>query len=149
MTRHYLALVRGDLARSVVVDAPIGRHPVQRTTMAIVARGKPARTHVEVLERHGATTLVRCRLDTGRTHQIRVHLASLKHPLVGDPVYGGRATSLPEPLRGFRRQALHAERLALVHPVTRRERTWTSPLPAEFAALLASIDAQSKPVTTR
>ena len=149
VTRHYLALVRGDLARSVVVDAPIGRHPVQRTTMAIVARGKPARTHVEVLERHGATTLVRCRLDTGRTHQIRVHLASLKHPLVGDPVYGGRATSLPEPLRGFRRQALHAERLALVHPVTRRERTWTSPLPAEFAALLASIDAQSKPVTTR
>jgi 23S rRNA pseudouridine1911/1915/1917 synthase len=141
VTRHYLALVRGDLARSVIVDAPIGRHPVQRTTMAIVASGKPARTHVDVLERHGATTLVRCRLETGRTHQIRVHLASLGHPLVGDPVYGGRAASVPEALRAFRRQALHAERLALVHPVTRRERTWTSPLPKDFADLLASIDA--------
>lgn len=141
VTRHYLALARGDLPRSVIVDAPIGRHPVQRTTMAIVARGKPARTHVDVLERHGATTLVRCRLETGRTHQIRVHLASLGHPLVGDPVYGGRAASLPEPLRSFRRQALHAERLALLHPLTRRERTWTSPLPEDLAELLASIDA--------
>jgi 23S rRNA pseudouridine1911/1915/1917 synthase len=142
--RHYLALVRGDLAHSVIVDAPIGRHPVQRTTMAIVARGKPARTHVDVIERHGATTLVRCRLETGRTHQIRVHLASLRHPLVGDPVYGGRAAGLPDVLRGFRRQALHAERLALVHPVTRRERKWTSPLPEDFAELLASIDAESR-----
>jgi 23S rRNA pseudouridine1911/1915/1917 synthase len=148
VTRHYLALVRGDLARSMIVDAPIGRHPVQRTTMAIVASGKPARTHVDVLERHGATTLVRCRLETGRTHQIRVHLASLGHPLVGDPVYGGRAASLPEALRGFPRQALHAERLALLHPVTRRKRTWTSPLPADFARLLASIDAEP-PTTSR
>jgi 23S rRNA pseudouridine1911/1915/1917 synthase len=142
VSRHYLALVRGDLARSVVVDAPIGRHPVHRTRMAVVANGKPARTHVDVLERHRATTLVRCRLATGRTHQIRVHLASLDHPLVGDPVYGGRTTSLPAVLRQFPRQALHAERLALVHPVTGRQCDWTSPLPQDFARLLAAIDAE-------
>ena len=140
VSRHYLALVRGDLARSIVIDAPIGRHPIQRTKMAVVAKGKPARTHVDVIERHRVTTLVRCRLTTGRTHQIRVHLASIDHPLIGDPVYGGRSGSLQDALRTFPRQALHAERLALVHPVTRRECTWTSPLPADFAALLAAVD---------
>lgn len=140
--RIYLALARGDVARSVVIDAPIGRHPLKRTSMAVVASGKPARTHVDVVERHGATTLVRCRLETGRTHQIRVHLASIGHPLIGDPVYGARGPSLPDPLRTFARQALHAERLALVHPRTRKRCEWTSPLPADFAALLASVDAQ-------
>jgi 23S rRNA pseudouridine1911/1915/1917 synthase len=143
VSRHYLALACGDLARNVVVDAPIGRHPVQRTTMAVVAGGKPARTHVDVLERHGEVTLVRCRLETGRTHQIRVHLASLGHPLVGDPVYGAkRSARLPGLLAGFPRQALHAERLALVHPVTHERREWTSALPADFAALLESVDRQ-------
>ena len=142
--REYLALARGDLARSIVVDAPIGRHPVQRTSMAVVASGKPARTRVDVVQRHGATTLVRCRLETGRTHQIRVHLASIGHPLVGDPVYGGRAPSLAPALREFARQALHAERLALVHPATREHCAWTSPLPGDFAALLAAIDGQAE-----
>ena len=141
--RRYLALATGDVARSVVVDAPIGRHPVKRTMMAVVASGKPARTQVDVIERHGATTLVRCRLETGRTHQIRVHLASIGHPLVGDPVYGKRGGGLPAALRNFPRQALHAETLALVHPVTRRECTWTAPIPPDFAQLLASIDATS------
>ena len=141
VARHYLALVRGDLLRSVVVDAPVGRHPVQRTKMAIVAKGRPARTHVDVLERHRAATLVRCRLETGRTHQIRVHLASLGHPLIGDQTYGDRRTALPPALRSFPRQALHAERLAILHPVTRREMAWTSPLPADFAALLTTLDA--------
>jgi len=139
--REYLALVRGDVARAATVDAPIGRHPVNRTSMAVVERGKEARTHVAPVERFGAATLVRCTLDTGRTHQIRVHLAAIGHPLVGDPVYGGRrAPGVP----AFARQALHARRLAFVHPVTRRTMSFESPLPADVAALLDAMRAASK-----
>jgi 23S rRNA pseudouridine1911/1915/1917 synthase len=141
--REYLALVTGDLARPVVVDAPIGRHPTHRTTMAVVANGKPARTHVTPVERFGVATLVRCRLETGRTHQIRVHLASLGHGLVGDPAYGTRRNALPAPLRAFPRQALHAAALGLMHPATREAMQWTSPLPQDFAALLASMRAHA------
>ena len=145
VSRQYLALACGDLARGATVDAPIGRHPTARTRMAVVARGKPARTHVEVLERHGIVTLISCRLETGRTHQIRVHLASIGHPLVGDPVYGGgRSAKLPPLLAAFPRQALHAQRLALVHPVTGEAVAWTSPLPPDFASLLAAIDAAGR-----
>jgi 23S rRNA pseudouridine1911/1915/1917 synthase len=144
VSRHYLALARGDVAHDVVVDAPIGRHPTQRTTMAVVARGKPARTHVDVLERHVVATLVRCRLETGRTHQIRVHLASIGHPLVGDPVYGAKHDSrLPEALQHFGRQALHAERLALNHPLTGRDSRWSAPVPADFAHLLDLVRTHS------
>ncbi len=134
--REYVALVEGDLARGGTVDAPIGRHPTRRTTMAVVAKGKPARTHYDVVERLGPATLLACRLETGRTHQIRVHLASLGHPLVGDAAYGKRSA-----LR-FGRQALHAARLTLVHPVTGALRTWESPLPADFAALLRELRAR-------
>jgi 23S rRNA pseudouridine1911/1915/1917 synthase len=135
VTREYLALASGAIARGGRVEAPVGRHPVRRTEMAVVESGKPAITHYEVVERFGAAcTLLRCRLETGRTHQIRVHLASIGHPLVGDPVYGrGRRTcaAVTHP-----RQALHAARLALVHPATGEAVSWTSPLPADFAALL-------------
>jgi 23S rRNA pseudouridine1911/1915/1917 synthase len=124
----------------VVVDAPIGRHPVQRTMMAVVERGKPARTHVDVVRRFVSATLVRCRLETGRTHQIRVHLAAIGHPLVGDPVYGRKGTALPAALRHFGRQALHAERLELDHPRSGERMSWTAPLPEDFAALLAQFD---------
>jgi 23S rRNA pseudouridine1911/1915/1917 synthase len=149
VSRQYLALACGDLAHGATVDAPIGRHPTARTRMAVVARGKPARTHVDVLERHGAVTLLSCRLETGRTHQIRVHLASIGHPLVGDPVYGGgRSARLPPLLRAFPRQALHAARLALVHPVTGKPLAWTSPLPRDFADLLAAVDATAKDART-
>jgi len=131
--RQYLALASGDLVRGGTVDAPIGRHPTRRTTMAVVATGKPARTHYEVIERFGVATLLSCRLETGRTHQIRVHLASLGHPLVGDPAYGKRG-----PI-AFARQALHAARLGLVHPVTGRACEWNAPLPADFASLLETL----------
>jgi 23S rRNA pseudouridine1911/1915/1917 synthase len=131
--REYLALVHGVITHGGDIDAPIGRHPVRRTAMAVVAKGKRAITHYEVRERFAECTLLDCRLETGRTHQIRVHLASLKHPLIGDPVYGKRHGI------GFHRQALHAWRLGLEHPLTRRPMRWQSPLPADFAALLESL----------
>ena len=136
--RQYLALAAGDIARGGTVDAPIGRHPTRRTTMAIVATGKAARTHYEVVERFGVATLLSCRLETGRTHQIRVHLASLGHPLIGDPAYGRRG-----PI-AFARQALHAARLGLMHPVTGKECEWNSPLPSDFATLLDMLRDQSR-----
>ncbi len=138
--RHYLALVHGLVARGGLVDAPIGRHPVQRTKMAVVGAGhgaREARTHYEVRERFAAATLLECRLETGRTHQIRVHMASIGHPLVGDPVYGKRK-SVDARLDAFPRQALHAWRLSLVHPANGVGMTWESPLPADFSALLAA-----------
>jgi len=136
--RHYLALVHGVVAGDGQVDAPIGRHPTQRIKMAVVANGREARTHYMVRQRFGSATLVECRLETGRTHQIRVHMASIGHPLVGDPVYG-KARCGDALLDAFPRQALHAWRLALVHPVTREEMVWESPLPADFVHLLEGV----------
>ena len=139
--RHYLALVHGQLTTGGTVDAPLGRHPVQRTKMAVVKQGgKQARTHYAPVEQFGRCTLVECRLDTGRTHQIRVHMANIKHPLIGDPVYG-KANCGDALLDAFPRQALHAYRLALVHPMSGEELHWESPLPADFASLLEQLRA--------
>ena len=138
--RHYLALAHGRVARDGVVDAPIGRHPVQRTKMAVVGSGRAARTYYRVLERFARATLLECALETGRTHQIRVHMAEIGHPLVGDPVYGPRRKA-PAPLADFPRQALHAWRLALVHPATGNAMEWEAKLPEDFSALLEALRA--------
>ncbi|MGH8757942.1 MAG: 23S rRNA pseudouridine(1911/1915/1917) synthase RluD [Burkholderiales bacterium] len=139
VTREYTAVVHGVVARDGVVEAPIGRHPVSRTRMAVVARGKTATTHYDVLERGSSWSLLRCRLETGRTHQIRVHLHSIGHPLIGDPVYrlSNRSTKLPAEVQDFPRQALHAARLALVHPQTGETLTWQAPTPPDIAQLLS------------
>jgi len=131
--RTYLAVVRGAVSGPGKVDAPIGRHPVHRTRMAVVAGGKPAVTHYRVRRRFPAHTLLECDLETGRTHQIRVHLASIGHALEGDPVYAGRGTRL------LARQALHAWKLAFEHPRSGRAVRFESPPPADFEALLEAI----------
>jgi len=133
--REYQALARGQVERGGTVDAPIGRHPIQRTKMAVVMGGKPARTHYRIVERFSTCTLIECSLETGRTHQIRVHLDHIGHPLVGDPVYGRSANRVP---RGpaFDRQFLHARKLGLVHPASGKSMQWKSPLPDDMADLL-------------
>jgi len=140
VVRQYAAIAHGSIAHDGTVEAPVGRHPVHRTRMAVVVRGKPAVTHYQVLERFAHATLLCCRLETGRTHQIRVHLASIGHPLLGDPVYGRSVTAAG--LR-FHRQALHAERLSLVHPVSGKTLSWRSPLPGDMQELIESLRAQA------
>lgn len=143
VSRQYLALVHGPVVAGGTVEGNIGRHPVDRKRMAVVAGGKPAVTHYRVEARFAHHTLLRVSLETGRTHQIRVHMAHIQHPIVGDPVYGGRARvpagaseTLQAALRGFRRQALHATRLELEHPVTGELVAWEAPMPADMQALV-------------
>ena len=134
--REYVALVAGIVGDNGKVDAPIGRHPRERTMMAVVAGGKPAITHYAVIDRFADCTLLRCRLETGRTHQIRVHMLSIGHPLVGDPVYRPRSNVSKI---AFGRQALHAQTLGLVHPLDGAEVQWSSPLPPDMTALIAGL----------
>jgi 23S rRNA pseudouridine1911/1915/1917 synthase len=133
--RIYLALVQGDPPASGVIDAPVGRDARARTRMTVTHRGKPARTAYRVLERYGRAALVECRLETGRTHQIRVHFRHLRHPLVGDATYrlGARHGV------AFPRQALHAAELTLVHPTTRQVVSWKCPLPRDIKRLLQTL----------
>ncbi len=140
--RHYWALVQGQLGSGGTVDAPIGRHPTQRTRMAVVGNGRPAITHYLVVARFARCTLVECRLETGRTHQIRVHMAHIGHPLVGDPVYGQRRTG-DAVLDRFPRQALHAFRLGLVHPHSGAAMEWSVPMAADFAVLVDALRGRS------
>jgi len=143
ISREYLALVKGWMTAGGTVDAPIGRHPVDRKRYAVRDDGKPAVTHYRLEQRFAKFTLIRVKLETGRTHQIRVHMAYIKYPLVGDPVYGGRfqlpadcSEALELALRGFKRQALHATRLGLVHPETGEYMEWEQPMPEDMQHLL-------------
>lgn len=133
--RQYLALAAGMISRDSGVDSPIGRHHIHRTKMAVVPEsrgGKPALTWYRALEKFNHCTLVECSLETGRTHQIRVHMASIGHPLVGDQVYGRRDPRVPP----FNRQALHATRLGLVHPVSGLKMQWEVPMPEDMRDLI-------------
>lgn len=135
--REYLALVYGEVDRGGTVDAPLARDPHNRVKRGVHPLGKPAITHYDVVERFPGLTLLRCRLETGRTHQIRVHMQHIGHPLVGDTVYNAsRRSNFKIP---FPRQALHAERLGLTHPVTGEHVQWESPLPPDYASLLKSL----------
>nr|CRH05870.1 Ribosomal large subunit pseudouridine synthase D [Candidatus Magnetococcus massalia] len=146
-SRRYLAICRGTPQPAKGhIDAPIGRHPTARTKMAVVRGGRHAVTHYTLLERLGDYALIRCRLETGRTHQIRVHMAHLKHPLVGDPVYGRSARApqhWPEEakqlLHSFKRQALHAHTLAFDHPITGERLTFKEPPPDDFTQLYKTL----------
>lgn len=148
MGREYDAVALGVLTSGGKVDAAIGRHPKDRKRQAVVVSGgKPAVTHYRVVQRFRAHTHVRCKLETGRTHQIRVHLAHLRHPLIGDPLYGGRlklpagaGEELKEFLRLFPRQALHARSLGLVHPVSGQSLSWQVAMPEDMQLLLTLLD---------
>ncbi|MFK0571438.1 23S rRNA pseudouridine(1911/1915/1917) synthase RluD [Endozoicomonas sp.] len=144
--REYEAIVRGVMTGGGKVDAPIGRHPHNRLKMAVVRGGKPSVTHYRVLKRFTAHTHIRLQLETGRTHQIRVHMSHQHFPLLGDDLYGGGLklpkscpAALEKVLRSFRRQALHARKLGLIHPVTGEHMEWEIPLTEDFQVMLNSL----------
>lgn len=151
VSRSYQAVCLGVLTGGGEVDAPIGRSARDRTRMTVRDDGRPARTIYRVRERFRAHTYIDVHLDTGRTHQIRVHMAHIRAPLIGDPVYGGRMRLPPAPtealiagLRGMRRQALHAARLAFAHPMSGADLELTSPLPTDFSDLLDVLRTDQK-----
>jgi 23S rRNA pseudouridine1911/1915/1917 synthase len=146
LEREYQAVVNGVMTAGGRIEAPIGRHPMDRQRMAVTTAGKPAITHYRVIRRFRAHTQLRIQLETGRTHQIRVHLAHIRYPLVGDPVYGGRRHLPPgltdrclAVLQGFKRQALHASRLGLIHPGSGARLVWQAELPADMVELLTAL----------
>lgn len=152
--RIYQAVVNGILLSGGTVDQPLGRHPVARKRMAIIDTGKEAVTHYRIMERYRAHTRLKIQLETGRTHQIRVHMAHIHHPVLGDPTYGGRlqlpkGATLPliDTLRQFKRQALHAVELRFVHPKTQEELVFTAPLPEDMQKLIAVLKKDSDEVS--
>lgn len=136
VTREYRAVTHGKVARDGKIEGAIGRDPRSRIRMAVVRGGKPAVTHYKVLEKLARASVLACRLETGRTHQIRVHLQKLGHPIWGDPVYGPRN---PPPTPQLPRQALHAEKLALTHPQSGETLQWQAPLPEDLRQLIAAL----------
>lgn len=149
--REYTALVNGVMIAGATIDAPIGRHRRDRKRMAVTTQGKEAVSHVRVLKKYRAHTLVQVKLESGRTHQIRVHLAHIGFPVVGDPVYGkrlripkGASDELVAQLRGFKRQALHALKLSLVHPTTGETMRWVSSVPEDMGALMEALGKDAR-----
>ena len=146
ITREYLAITRGRMTAGGTIDEPIGRHPTDRKRYAVRENGKHAVTHYRVGQRFTRHTLVQVKLETGRTHQIRVHMAHIRFPLLGDQVYGGRfqmppdcSERLEKELRSFKRQALHAAKLGLQHPVTDEYLEWEQPMPEDMIRLLEAL----------
>jgi 23S rRNA pseudouridine1911/1915/1917 synthase len=144
--REYQTLVSGTIISGGTVDAPMARHPLQRKRMAIIETGRPAITHYRVLEKFRSHTRLKVRLETGRTHQIRVHMTSIQHPIIGDSTYGerlrlpkGATPALVTALRQFKHQALHADELGLIHPVSEEEMAWKIELPDDFQKLLLAL----------
>ncbi|AOU98976.1 RNA pseudouridine synthase [Acidihalobacter yilgarnensis] len=151
VSREYLALVQGELIAGGTVDEPIARHVRDRKRMGVVPGGKPAVSHYRLVERFIGHTLLRVSLETGRTHQIRVHMSHIRHPIVGDPAYGGRlrlppgaGEALTETMRGFRRQALHATRLALTHPATGEGMAWEAEPPEDMLTLIDALRVHAR-----
>ena len=148
ITREYEAVASGIMTKGGTVDQPMARHATKRTLMAVHPMGKPAVTHYRIMENYRNYTRLRLRLETGRTHQIRVHMAHIAHPLLGDQTYGGRprppknaSEDFMEVLRNFKRQALHAVMLRLAHPITGEMMEWYAPLPDDFVELLNTLKA--------
>ncbi len=148
INREYLAITRGRMTAGGTVDEPIARHPTERKKYAVRESGKDSITHYRVETRFTRHTFVRVKLETGRTHQIRVHMAHIRFPLVGDQVYGGRfqmpagcSAELEKELRGFKRQALHAAKLGLLHPLSNDYLEWIQPLPEDMLNLLVALEA--------
>jgi 23S rRNA pseudouridine1911/1915/1917 synthase len=151
ITREYEAIASGIMTAGGLVDQPIGRHATKRTHMAVTFSGRPSVTHYRVMEKFRLHTRLRLRLETGRTHQIRVHMAHITHALAGDPVYGGRprppknaSEELREMLRQFKRQALHAAMLSLYHPITGVQMTWHADVPEDMVALADMLRKDTK-----
>lgn len=151
ISREYIALVLGEVTAGGTVDEPMGRHKVDRKRMAVLgdldSAGKHAVTHYRIRKRYHAYTLLDVKLETGRTHQIRVHMAYINFPIVGDPVYGGRmrtpkncSENLRNAIQNFKRQALHAFQLTLTHPVTKQEMSWQVPLADDIEQLLSNLE---------
>jgi 23S rRNA pseudouridine1911/1915/1917 synthase len=154
--RQYLAVVVGSLVSGGTVNAAIDRHPRDRLRQVVREDGREAVTHYRLRERFRAHTLLECRLETGRTHQIRVHMAHIKHPIIGDPLYGGplklpkgATAGLVESLRGFKRQALHAETLEFVHPLSGEPVRCSTPMPTDMQALVATLREDNREAEER
>lgn len=149
--RQYVALVNGVMISGGMVDQAIGRHPKYRTKMAVLSNGRPAKTHYRILKKYRHHTQIRVYLETGRTHQIRVHMDWLRYPILGDPMYGNRTKAkkgmskdIIQAIETFPRQALHAQRLSLIHPYSQATLEWKSSMPEDMSQLTRTLEIDAK-----